>query len=812
MVLSLEGGMMEYHVHKAAVIGAGTMGAALAAHLANAGVPVTLLDIVPDKLTPEEEKTRRTLKERAVRDRIVKDGLERAKRSRPASFFSSDQYPLVKVGNLDDDFDAIGEADWIIEAIVENLKIKQSLMARIDRVRKPEAIVSTNTSGIPVKDIASGLSEGFRGHFLGTHFFNPPRYLKLLEVIPTDDTLPEVVDFITRFGERRLGKGIVLCKDTPNFIGNRVAFGTGAFGLAYILENGYTVDEVDAFTGPLIGNPKTATFRLIDLVGVDVWEHVGKNLKGAIPHDKLAMQYLESEAPNKLIRTMVEKGWLGNKTKVGFYKEVRTDDGKKEFWPLDLQKVEHVQPAKVRFESIGKAKDIEDLGERLKILLGESDRAAQLVQALTYQGFQYASSIIPEVSDTPKPLDDAVRWGFMHEAGPFETWDMLGVKTTAAKMKAAGYPPAKWVDKMLEAGVKSFYKYKGGSKVAVYDVRKKKYVPIQRGAGLVLLKEQKVISQNAGATLYDMGDGVACVEFHTKMNALDDDIFAIVSEALDRTEREFDGLVVGNEGENFSAGANLFMVVVAAQQGMWEVLEQAVCKLQGLNMRARYFPKPVVVAPAGLALGGGCEITMHAPRVVAAGELYIGLVELGAGVIPAGGGTKEIVRRIVNPPMRTDSAEVLPFLQRAFLQIGQAKVATSAEEARQMGIIGPADRIVMNRDHLLAEAKQEILHMVASGYHPPAPEQIFAAGRDMLGAVRVGAWMFEQGGYITEYDHHIAGKLANVMCGGELSRPQWVSEQYILDLEREAFLSLCGEEKSQARMWSLLQTGKPLRN
>jgi 3-hydroxyacyl-CoA dehydrogenase len=798
---------MKYQIHNAVVIGAGTMGAAIAAHLANAGVSVTLMDIVPGASGQRPDTN-----DRAARNKIVNTGLENAKKSRPASFLSSDQYALVKTGNLEDDFEAaVSKADWVIEVIVENLKIKQDLMVRIDAVRKPGGIVSSNTSGIPLKEIAAGRSDNFKRHFLGTHFFNPPRYLKLLEIIRTHETLPEVVDFISHFGEYRLGKGIVLCKDTPNFIGNRIAFGTGAFALRYILENGYTVDEVDAVTGPTMGHPKTATFRLIDLVGIDVWEHVGKNLAAGIPHDTYAMPYLMDEKANGLIKSMVEKGWLGNKAKAGFYKEVKTESGK-EFWSLNLQTLEHEPAKKVRFESIGKVREIELLGARLKALMKESDRGAALVKALTLQSFQYASAILPEVADTGKPVDDAIRWGFGHEAGPFEIWDMLGVRETVEQMKAAGFAPAPWVEEMLTAGIESFYQYNGGQKVGVYDVSKRNYAPLARQKNLVLLKEQKVISQNAGATLYDMGDGVAGVEFHTKMNALDDDIFEIVNEGLNRAETDFDGLVIGNEADNFSAGANLFMVVVAAQQGMWETLDDAIRKLQNLNMRMRYFPKPVVVAPAGLALGGGCEVTMHASRVVAASELYIGLVELGAGVIPAGGGTKEIMRRVMNPPMKTENAEVLAYLQRAFIQIGQARVATSAEEARQMGILGSADRVVLNREHLLTEAKREVLHMAATGYTPPAPEKIYVAGRDMLGAVQVGAYMFKAGGYISEYDNHIARKLANILAGGGLSKPAWVSEQYILDLEREAFLSLCGEEKTQARMWNLLQTGKPLRN
>ena len=793
---------MKYQIHKAVVIGAGTMGAAIAAHLANAGVPVTLLDIAAKD---------------GDKNKIVKDGWDCCLKAKPANLMADELKSLVKLGNLDDDFGAVGEADWIVEAIVENLKIKQELMARIDEVRKPTAIVSTNTSGIPVNDIAEGRSKEFKKHFLGTHFFNPPRYLKLLEVIPTKDTDKAVVEFISWFAEYRLGKGIVLCKDTPNFIGNRVAFGTGAFALDFFLKNDYTVDEVDALTGPLMGRPKTASFRLMDLVGIDVWDLVGRNLAPLIPHDKLGQEYLNAEAPNKLISTLIERKWLGNKTKIGFYKEVRNSEGKKEFWSLDLKTLEHVAPTKPRFESVKAAKDVEGLGDRLKVMLAPSpkgeadDKAAQLVRALTYQGFQYASSIIPEVADTVKPIDDAVRWGFMHEAGPFETWDMLGVRETVKRMKEAGYPAAKWVGAMLKNGVESFYQYKNGEKVSVYDAVKGKYVKLKKLENVVMLRGTKIVSQNAGATLRDMGDGVACLEFHTKMNSLDEDVMNMTIETFERLEN-FDGLVIGNEGENFSVGANLFMMVVGAQQGMWDMLDGAVRKLQDMNMRMRYSPKPIVVAPAGLTLGGGCEITMHASRVVAAAETYIGLVELGVGVIPAGAGTKEMLRRIVNPVMRIENAEPLAALQKAFLQMGQAKVATSAEEARGMNILLPADRIVMNRSHLLAEAKNEVLHMIAAGYKPPAPELIYAAGRDALAALRIGAWMFKEGRYITQYDHHVAGKLAYVMCGGELTRGQWVSEQYILDLEREAILSLFGEEKTQARMWSILQTGKPLRN
>ncbi len=807
---------MKYKINKAVVIGAGTMGGAIAAHLANAGVEVTLLDIVPMELTPKEEQAGLTLDDPVVRNRIVQEGLDRTLKSRPASFFSKDFASLVSVGNLEDDFEVIAEADWVIEVIIENLGIKRQLMEQIDAVRSPFSIVSTNTSGIPVASIAEGFSESFRQHFLGTHFFNPPRYLKLMEVIPTPDTLPEVMEFVSEFGELRLGKGIVPAKDTPNFIANRLFAGSAAFAIDYIIRNEYSIPEVDAITGPPIGNPKTATFRLFDLIGLDVWQHVGRNLLPAIPHDELATRYMKSKLVQNLIDTMVENGWLGNKTKQGFYKQVRTEDGKKEFWSLNLQTMEYDEPSKPRFESIGKVKDEQDLGERLKTLISAEDRAGQLVRVLTFQSLAYASERIPEIADTPKPIDDAMRWGFGRQAGPFETWDMLGVAVTARAMKEDGFPPAPWVEKMLSSGKETFYQYENEIQVGVYNPSKGDYELIERPSSLVVLKEQKaagkVIKKNPGASLIDIGDGVACVEFHTKMNTLDVDIFNMLQEGLDRTGQDFEGLVIGNEADNFSAGANLFLVVMAAQNKDWEQLEGVVKNMQDILMQIRYFPKPVVVAPLGLALGGGAELIMSASRVVASVELYTGLVEIGAGVIPAGSGTKEMLRRILNPPMRTDDVQPLPFLQRLFQQIGLAKVATSAEEARDLGILNPCDRVVMNRDLLLTEAKKEVLHMASNGYKPPLPEKIYAVGRDALSAMKVGVYMMQQGGYITEHELVIASKLAHVLTGGNISQPTWVDEQYILDLEREAFLSLCGEDKTQQRMWNLLQTGKVLRN
>jgi 3-hydroxyacyl-CoA dehydrogenase len=803
-------------INRAVVIGAGTMGAAIAAHLANARVPVTLLDIVPRELNDAEKKQGLTLKDKVVRDRIAREGLERAQKSRPASFVSEAHQSLVSIGNLEDDLDVVAQADWVLEAIVENLEIKRDLMARLDELRGEHTIVSTNTSGIPVAQIAEGRSAGFRAHFLGSHFFNPPRYLKLLEIIPTPDTSGEVVERLSRFGERYLGKGIVLCKDTPNFIANRIGSVTGAFALGFALEHNYTVPEIDAISGPLIGRPKTAVFRLLDLVGIDVAEHVRSNLAKAIPEDEIAQQALASEKGNALTAALIENGWLGNKNKIGFYKDVR-QDGEKQFWPLNLQTLEHEPPGdKPRFDSVGQAKDIEDFGAKIKTLLAGEDRASDYLRATTYFGLAYASHVIPEVADNPVAIDDAVRWGFQHDHGPFEVWDMLGVAETVEAMTAAGHPPAAWVNAMLKAGHSSFYEYEGPTKTAVYDPGQGGYLPLESPANQLSLAalraDKRIVKENAGATLYDLGDGIAGVEFHTKMNALDEDVLTMIADALDIAETQFDGVVIGNEGENFSAGANLFFVVMAAQSEQWDDLDFAISALQDLNMHIRYFPKPVVVAPAGLTLGGGCEITMHAGRVVAASETYIGLVETGAGVIPAGGGTKEMMRRLLNPPMRSEHAEALPYLERIFTQVGQSKVATSAEEARAMGILGPEDRVVMNRAHLLAAAKREARHLADSAYAPPLPEQIYAAGRDALAALRIGIYMFREGRYITDYDTVVGEAFARVLCGGDLSGPAWVSEQYILDLEREAFLSLCGEERSQQRIWHILQTGKPLRN
>ena len=801
-------------IRKAAVIGAGTMGAAIAAHLANAGIPVYLLDIVPTSLTPEEEAKGLTLKDPEVRNRIVMQGLERMKKSKPAALFSEDRLALITPGNMEDNFDWVGEADWVIEAVIERLDIKQQVMARIEEVRKPDAIVSTNTSGIPLRLIGEGRSEAFLRHFLGTHFFNPPRYLKLVEIIPGPGTDPEILEFMTEFVEKHLGKRAVRAKDTPNFIGNRLMVITGAFITKFAIENDYTVEEVDAILGKLIGRPKTAHFRLMDLVGIDVMDHVSRNLYEAIPHDPFR-DLLTDPNVERVTKFLLEKGWLGNKTGQGFYKRVE-QNGKKEFWHLNLKTLEYEPPAKPRWDSVKKAKDIEDLGERLRFLVQQDDKVGRLVWATLANQCSYAGYVTPEIADDIINVDNAMRWGFNHEMGPFEVWDALGVAETVERMEKDGYFVADWVKEMLANGHPSFYQYENGRVVGYYDFKEKAYKPMPTNPNVIVLKDLKAqgkeIERNLSASLIDLGDGVLLLEFHTKANALDPDIFKMYETALKRLDTDFDGMVVGNQGEHFCAGANVFNIAMAGQQKMVDMLHEMVKEFQSLMMTVRYFPKPIVAAPFGMTLGGGAEVVMATSRVVASAETYMGLVETGVGLIPAGGGCKELLRRVVNPAMRTQGADPLPFLQRVFEQIAMAKVATSAEEARQMGFLTAADRIVMNPDFLIAEAKKEVLELVRQGYHPPVPEKIYAGGRDMLAALRIAVWSLREGNYITDHEVKIANHLAYVLAGGDHDRPTWVDEWHILNLEREAFVELAQEPKTLERIWNFLKTGKVKRN
>jgi 3-hydroxyacyl-CoA dehydrogenase len=790
---------MTYRINKVAVIGAGTMGGGIAAHLANVGIPVVLLDIVTPNLSDEEKDNPQ------ARNRLVKGLYERMAKAKPANLASKERADLITIGNMEDDFDLVADADWVVEVIIERLDLKQALMERLEATCKPETIISSNTSGIPIQQIAEGRSDNFRKHFLGTHFFNPPRYLKLLELIPTPDTDPEVTRFMAEFGRDVLGKGVVICKDTPNFIGNRFFSIAASYSIERAFEEGYSIAEVDNLTGPVIGRPKTATFRLLDLVGLDVMAHVNGNLYPAIEHDPYR-EVLKAENASAVMGQMVDNGWLGNKSGQGFYKMTFVD-GQREFWTLNPETMDYEPAPKVRFESVGAVRKIDELDQRLTKLLEFDDRAADYIRDMLYFGFAYAAHVAPEIAYKLSDVDNAMRWGFGHEAGPFEMWDMLGVGETVQKMEAAGLEVAGWVKKMLASGNESFYK--NGS---VYAFESETYELRAVDKKAVLLSGLDEVEKNMSASLRDMGDGVAVLEFHAKMNAIDQDIIDMSHKALARLESDFDALVIGNEGDNFCVGANLFAVAMAAQQGMWELLDKMIHDLQDATFKLRHAPKPVVTAVHQMALGGGAEYAMTGWETVAAHETYIGQVEFGVGVVPAGGGCKELLRRKVNPVMKTPNADVLPVLQETFELIALAKVATSAWEGKDMGFFSENSLIEMNQDHLLSTAKQRALQLVASGARPPAVEKIYAAGRDTYYAALMSVQGLHWAGYASEHDALIARKIAYILCGGDISAPAWVDPWVILDLEREAFLSLLGEQKTIERMMHMLQTGKPLRN
>jgi 3-hydroxyacyl-CoA dehydrogenase len=808
----LIGERMSYTINRVVVIGSGTMGGGIAAHVANAGIPVYLLDIAPRELTPEEEKRGLALNHPQVRNRIVNASLERLKKSKPAAFFTPEAAELVTVGNLEDNFEWVGEGDWIVEAIIEQLQPKRELMARVERVRKPNSIVSSNTSGLPIADIAAEASADFKAHFIGTHFFNPPRYMKLLEVIPTAATRPEITQFITEFAERRLGKGVVICKDTPNFIANRFGSISAATALGYVLDNKYTVEEADAILGPLIGRPKTAIFRLQDLVGLDVSSGVGENLYGLIEHDE-TREVLRNQNLGSLRTTQMERGRLGDKAGQGFYKKP-PKGARGDILTLDLETMEYRERREPDIPSIKEAMKIKPLGRRLEFILAQEDRAGALARHTIYNALAYAARRIPEITDHIINVDRAVRWGYSHEMGPFEIWDALGVHQTAQVMEANGIAVAQWVKEMLDAGHETFYRTDNG-RLSYYDPTRKAYIsePLdQRNIDLRALKAAgRVVRENKGASLIDIGDGVVCLEFHTKMNTLDEEIKNMLRESVEEVEtKDWIGMVIGNEGADFSVGANLAGGLGA---GGFGAIERAVREMQEAVTGVRFCSKPVVTAPFGRTLGGGCEVSMAGTRAVAAAETYMGLVEVGVGLIPGAGGCKELVRRIVSPPMRMTNADPLPFLQQALQTIATAKVSTSAAEARALGFLTDADLIVMNRDHQIAEAKRFVLELAEAGYSAPArSKSCYAAGRNAFAALRAGLYIMQQGGYMSEYDLHVSLKVAHVLTGGNLSSAQWVDEQYFLDLEREAFVSLCGEQKTIERITHMLMTGKPLRN
>lgn len=733
-------------IQRVTVIGSGTMGGGIAAHFANSGIPVRLLDIS---------------------QQIVSASLDRLKKSKPPAFFTADTANLVSIGALDEHDDWIAEADWIVEAIVEQLEPKRELVARIDRLRKPESIVSSNTSGLPIGKIACETSADFKAHFLGTHFFNPPRYMKLVEVIPTPQTKPEIVDFVRHFAEKRLGKGVVICKDTPNFIANRLASISGATLLDFVLANGYTIEETDAIAGPLIGRPKTAAFRLQDLVGLDVSASVQSNLYGLIEHDE-SREIIRSPRVEELRRKQMDRGRLGDKTGQGFYKK----EGKT-ILTLDLQTGEYRPRIEPQIPSIAEAMKIRSLPERVAFVLQQNDKAGALARHVIYNTLAYAARRIPEITDDIANVDRAVRWGFSHEMGPFELWNALGVRKTTEAIEKHGIAVPQWVKEK-----ERFY---------------------ESGGQAIL----PVLVSNKGAELHDIGDGVLRLQFRTKRNTLDDDVRAMIIESLAELERgPWRGMVIANDGPDFSFGANLRTIL-----GAGDALDGAVRAMQDAFMAVRFCAKPIVAAPFGRTLAGGAELCMAAARIVAAAETYMGLVEMGVGLVPAAGGCKELIRRVVSPAIRrAPNADPVPFLQNVLQTIGMAKVSTSAEEARAMGFLSESDRVVMNRDDLIDEAKQMVLELAAEGYTPPVRgENCYAAGRDAGAALRAGIYQMQQGAYIGEYDAVLSGKLVTILAGSELTSGQWVDEQFFLDRERETFVALCRDPRTIAKIEAQLQ-------
>jgi 3-hydroxyacyl-CoA dehydrogenase len=792
---------MTHRISRVAVLGAGTMGAAIAAHCANSGLEVDLLDIAPDE--PDEDK-----------NETVRAGFERMKNARPAALMSQSVAERMRIGNFEDDLERVAEADWILEAIVEKLEPKQELMAQVEELAKDDAIISSNTSGIPLHSIAEDRSDSFKKRFLGTHFFNPPRYLKLLEIIPTEETDPELVEEVRAFGERVLGKGGVMAKDTPNFIGNRLGSFSMMNAIRYAFENGYGIEEIDAITGPLIGHPKTATFRLQDQVGLDIAIGVAENLYELVPEDESREQL---KAPEKL-KEMQEQNLLGLKSGAGFYKRDKRD-GQTVFDVLSLETFEHEPAENPDIPFAKEAQKQGDLGARLRYVMkqAEEDRHARFLRDTILPDLAYASRRLPEISDTLENADHAMEWGYGHEAGPFRMWDLLGVRETVEQMESLDIEVADWVKEMLDGGNESFYKKDGTSELQFSPVNMD-YEPVREDPMQLSLdtlrEEDKEISRNDSASLLDLGDGVLCFEIHSKGNSVNEAVVEMGNEALRRLEDEDEwlGLVIGNEGGNFCVGADLGEMAEEAQNGELDRIGEAVDALQNLLMGFRFASKPVVAAPHGQTLGAGAEICLHADRICAAGETYMGLVETGVGLIPAGGGTKELVRRLVSPPMHT-RAPSLPYVQEVFEKIAMAKVSGSALEAKEMGFLKEEDRVVMNGDHLIYAAKREALEL-ADGYAPPTRDKsIYAAGTVTRGALEVGAikpmvW----GQFASDYDGEIASHLARVLTGGNLSVPQWVPEEHILKLEKEAFLELLKNEKTMERIEAMLETGKPLRN
>lgn len=800
------------NIAKAAVLGAGTMGAGIAAHLSNAGIPTLLLDIAPTELTPDEEKKGLTLESPAVRNRIVNSLFDAAKKLRPAPFMLADNARLITTGNFTDDLVKLRDCDFVIEAVVENLEIKHKVFAEVEKYRKPGAVIASNTSGIPIDSIVAPFTDEFKQHFVGIHFFNPPRYMKLVEIIPGSKTSGEVACKISGFLDQRLGKGVVPAKDRPNFIANRI----GVFGMMATIHEmiamGFTPTEVDQMTGKAIGHASSATFRTSDLVGLDVTAHVTNNLYPVVPDDEDREVFRLPE----LIQTLLDKNLLGDKTKGGFFKKSSDSDGKRVILELDLETFEYKPQVKTRFASIDAAKQIEDTAARVKTLVWGDDRVGEFLWKTTSRVCRYAANRIPEIADTIVEIDNAIKWGFGWEIGVFEAWDAIGVAESVERMRKDGQAIPASVEKMLAAGATTFYTSENGNR-SFYDLVAGQYRPMPDRPGVMVLKTVKertgVIKTNPGATLIDIGDGVACLEFHSKMNSIGGDTVTMMNFAIDEVEKNFKGLVVGNQGGNFSAGANIMMLLLAAQEEEWDDINMMVAALQRTIMRLRYSSKPVVTAPYALTLGGGCEIAMHGDKVRAAAETYMGQVEVGVGLIPAGCGTKEMTMRAMDIAKRNPDADPLAFLKKTFELLGMGKVATSAQEARAWGFLRDSDAISMNGDRLIQDAKQEVLNMDAAGYVQPVERtDILALGESAQAAMKLALHMMKRGGFISDHDELIGKRLAKVMSGGDLNHQTLVSERYLIDLEREAFVSLCGERKTQERIAAMLKTGKPLRN
>jgi len=801
---------LKKNINKVVVLGSGIMGSRIACHFANIGVEVLLLDIAPKELTPEEQAKGLALTHPTVKNRIVNAALQTAVKTNPSPIYSQSVLKRISTGNFEDDMPKIANYDWIIEVVVENLGIKQKVFEQVEQFRKPGTLVTSNTSGIPIHMMAEGRSDDFKANFCGTHFFNPPRYLRLLEIIPTLHTKPELVDFLMHYGDKFLGKTTVLCKDTPAFIANRVGV-YAIMALLHLVEKmDLTVEEVDKFTGPALGRPKSATFRTTDVVGLDTMIKVSKGLYDNCTDDKAHDLFKLPE----YVQKMEANNWLGDKTKQGFYKKTKNAEGKTEILALDLKTLEYRPQQKVKSATLEMTKTIEKVADRMKVFATGKDKAAELFRASFFGLFEYVSDRIPEISDELYRIDDAMRAGFGWDLGPFEVWDAVGIQSSLDGMKQYGHTPATWVSEMLAAGNTSFYKVEDGIK-KYYDIPSKSYRAIPGADEFIILdnlRANKVLWKNGGASIIDLGDGILNVEFHSKMNTIGGDTLSAINKAIDMAEKDYRGVVIGNDGANFSAGANVGMIFMMAVEQEWEELNMAVRLFQNTSMRIRYSSIPVVVAPHNLTLGGGCEFSLHADFVQLNAETYMGLVEFGVGVIPGGGGSKEFALR-ASDEYKSDQI-VQNIMKDRFLTIGMAKVSTSAVEAFELGYL-QKDKyaISMNRSRLIADAKAKAIELADAGYTKPVQRKdIKVLGKQGLGIVYAGANTMYSGNYISEHDKKISEKLGWVMCGGDLSSPTEVTEQYLLDLEREAFLSLCGERKTLERIQSIVTKGKPLRN